>query len=79
MAFSVPGKFHFLCNAIGITACRQVLESKYSKIWTRLLLGKVINLLIHEDGLLLEALNYKLGFSILVTWNNRPMEIKHRS
>lgn len=77
MAFSVSGKLHFLCNTVGITACRQVPESKYSKISTGLLLQKVMNSLLHEDTSLSE--NYKPGFSILVTWNSRPMEIKHRS
>ena len=73
----LSGRLHFLCNTVGITACRQVPESKYSKISTGLLLQKVMNSLLHEDTSLSE--NYKPGFSILVTWNSRPMEIKHRS
>lgn len=73
----LSGRLHFLCNTVGITACRQVPESKYSKILTGLLLQKVMNSLLHEDTSLSE--NYKPGFSILVTWNSRPMEIKHRS
>lgn len=59
LAFSVSlGNYPFCAVLLALTAFRQAPESKCSKIWTGLLWGEVISLLLDEDSLLSEALNY---------------------